>query len=424
MNKWVLASILLLGSAPLASAQQGSWLKRTFTTLTESLTSLNPHLDQEYIFQPELPWNVGPSAEFIGAGFTLKSDIITNTEFTDLEMEDRFLSGRGYFESSLEKRLYKKAGGSIGYGALSLGYSVEVARKSPGKNTYFNFGLLKPNFGVRTRFYEIHEFGDQTFVLDMDEPENAAHSRTEKPARMRTFDINGYYAVNDSQFAYTATYKGSVVQRHSAGSWMLSARYTQGELMHQSSEVGFIAITNDIGRYTTLQMSLGGGYSYNWVLFHRDPRPNELVKGMRNLTLNITVMPMFTVLNYLRTWKYVYPPLADTIDAYVKENGLEELNLEDDEQFDRFWEYYYNLYHEEKQELLRLKPGFSFIASAGLCFTWDRFFLTASIDYNRLRFRGSSTNIYNDEDYFSEYTVATKGSLYDATAKIQLNVRF
>ena len=109
MNKWVLASILLLGSAPLASAQQGSWLKRTFTTLTESLTSLNPHLDQEYIFQPELPWNVGLSAEFIGAGFTLKSDIITNTEFTDSEMEDRFLSGRSYFESSLEKRLYKKA---------------------------------------------------------------------------------------------------------------------------------------------------------------------------------------------------------------------------------------------------------------------------------------------------------------------------
>lgn len=424
MRKWVLALLLVLGSTSLASAQQGSWLKRTFTFINESLTSLNPNLDQEYIFQPELFWNAGVSAEFIGAGFTLKSDINNITEFTDAEMEDRFHGGHSYFESSLEKRLYKKLGGSIGYGALGIGYSIELSRKSPGKNTYFNFGILKPNFGVRTRFYEIHEYGDQTFVLDMDDPDYIDHSRTNKPARMRLFDLNGYYAINDTQFAYTATYKGSVVQRRSAGSWMLSARYMQGELMHQSSEVGFIAMTNDIGRYSTLQFSLGGGYSYNWVLFHHDPRPNELAQGLRNLTLNVTVMPMFTVLNYLRTWTYVYPPLEETMAEYTKENGLEKLDLEDVDVFETFWAYFYNKYHEEKQATLRLKPGFSFIASAGLCFTWDRFFLTASIDYNRIRFRGTSTTFYNDEDLVSEYNVYTKGSLYDATAKIQLNVRF
>ncbi|MBR3285099.1 MAG: hypothetical protein IKI70_02340, partial [Bacteroidales bacterium] len=56
-------------------------------------------------------------------------------------------------------------------------------------------------------------------------------------------------------------------------------------------------------RQTSAQVSFGGGYSYNFVPFHRQPYA-EREKGLRNLTINLTFLPMFTFFNQFTNTSY------------------------------------------------------------------------------------------------------------------------
>ena len=92
---------------------------------------------------------------------------------------------------------------------------------------------------------------------------------TEELAIMRSFTIDGYYVFNNKRFAYPAAYKMGMVQRHTAGSWMLTARYMQGDL-YNSPEAAWDSY-NLLDCFSTMQASIGGGYSVNFVLWHKDP---------------------------------------------------------------------------------------------------------------------------------------------------------
>ena len=52
-----------------------------------------------------------------------------------------------------------------------------------------------------------------------------------------------------------------------------------------------------------MQASIGGGYSVNFVPWHKDPvGPRD--EGLRNITINLTAMPVLTLVNRLRTSIY------------------------------------------------------------------------------------------------------------------------
>ena len=59
-----------------------------------------------------------------------------------------------------------------------------------------------------------------------------------------------------------------------------------------------------LGWFTTYQLSVGGGYSYNWVLFHKDPVSRTSFEGLRNVTLNITATPTLSLFNRMVTRQY------------------------------------------------------------------------------------------------------------------------
>lgn len=79
---------------------------------------------------------------------------------------------------------------------------------------------------------------------------------------MRSFSIDGYYVFNNKRFAFPAAYKMSLVQRHTTGSWMLAARYMQGHL-YNSPEAVWDSY-NLLDCFSTMQASIGGGYSVNF----------------------------------------------------------------------------------------------------------------------------------------------------------------
>ena len=82
---------------------------------------------------------------------------------------------------------------------------------------------------------------------------------------------------------------------------MLTARFMQGNL-YNSPEASWNTY-NLLDCFATMQASVGGGYSVNFVPWHKDP-VEARDKGLRNLTINLTAMPVLTVFNYLKTTAY------------------------------------------------------------------------------------------------------------------------
>lgn len=58
-----------------------------------------------------------------------------------------------------------------------------------------------------------------------------------------------------------------------------------------------LSFNNNVMGYETNQFFIGGGYGINYVPYHRDP--DDGFQGLRNLTLNVVICPMLTLVNKL-----------------------------------------------------------------------------------------------------------------------------
>lgn len=112
---------------------------------------------------------------------------------------------------------------------------------------------------------------------------------TDDSPQLKMIVMEALYALNRKDFSYAAAFRGNQVQRRSAGSFMLSAKYLQCEVQDDGSD----AISNlafGLTRQAASQLSLGAGYSYNFVALHRQGADE---KSLRNLTFNLTALPLF-----------------------------------------------------------------------------------------------------------------------------------
>ena len=125
---------------------------------------------------------------------------------------------------------------------------------------------------------------------------------------------------------------------------------------------------------------------------HRAP-DDRSVRGLRNLTVNATLVPGLSVYNHLHATVYDFSdPEHVTEGKTIREHvfGL---------------------------------PGVSLAARTGVSFSWDRFILCSTVTYDRSAFRGiESVNL--DEQTRQRYETRTGGSFFSVTARIQLSVRF
>ena len=108
--------------------------------------------------------------------------------------------------------------------------------------------------------------------------------------------VDAYWTLGRSRFAYTAAYKCDMLQRQSKGSVMICAGLVVSGMEHNEGDA--LLMLSQFKGYYSLQGSMGAGYSHNFVFRHRDPTgPNE--KGLSNITLNLTILPMLTFYNNL-----------------------------------------------------------------------------------------------------------------------------
>ena len=308
-------------------------------------------VDTTRIYQPSPCFSLGLFTTGQKAGFDV--DVNFMIDFAN----DQRLAGLSQY--SLSENLCKKIGLELGYGNVALGYSLEVGPRSAWKKSAFGLGIMGKSWGAKFNYSKITNPFISSFTVGQEGDEGYFHDEiiTEEAAVLKNFTIDGYYVFNNKRFAYPAAYKIGLIQRHTAGSWMLTARYMQGSLYNSPNASWNSYIMLDC--FSTMQASIGGGYSVNFVLWHKDPiGPRD--QGLRNLTINLTAMPVITFFNYLKTTSYEYGYDEETSEVY---NTGEKIS--------KIWCY----------------PMPNYIGSAAVGLTMWRFFFSTQFTYNRFYFR-------------------------------------
>lgn len=378
MRKLIIAITLLFGFIPLQAQETTIWQKVNHFLTKRAV------IDTAFVYQPKASFSLGVFTTGQKAGFDTKVDF-------DLDMEE-YGQHAGISTYNMNENLCKKLGLELGYGNVSLGYGLEVGPKSAWKKNAFAFNILGKSWGVRLNYFKItNPFtsglsigneGDSLYIHD--------EHTTKELASLRNFTIDGYYVFNNKRFAYPAAYKMSLVQRHTAGSWMLTARYMQGDLFN--SPEGSWDSYNLIDCFSSMQASIGGGYSVNFVLWNQDPiGPRD--EKLRNLTVNLTAMPVITLVNYLKTTSYEFNETGQLVGEKVS----------------KIWCY----------------PMPNYIGSAAISLTMGRVYFSTQFTYNWFYFRSSdafSSKNLDIPDYVIDLTF--HGAFHDWMLKGLLVYRF
>ena len=380
MRRLLVITILFLCMASIQAQELTFWQKVNNIFVKPAV------VDTTRIYQPKAGISLGTFNTVQKAGFDVDVDFA-------LDFEDIYQTGLSQY--SLSENLCKKIGLEVGYGKVILGYGLEVGPRSAWKKSSFGLGIIGKSWGAKFNYYKITNPFKSSLTLGEEGDANYNHDEfiTEEAAVLKSFTIDGYYAFNNKRFAFPATYKVGMVQRRTAGSWMLTARYMQGSL-YNSPEASWDSY-NMLDCFNTLQASVGGGYSVNFVLWHKDPTGTR-DQGLRNLTINLTAMPVITLVNYLKTTSY----------NFDEETGA---MTNTSERVSKIWCY----------------PMPNYVGSAAVGLTLWRFFFSTQFTYNTFYFRSShafDANQKDTPDYVDD--ISFRGTFHDWTLKTLLVYRF
>lgn len=329
-------------------------------------------IDQRYIEVPKRPWQ-------IISRWNMNQSIISMRTSGNID-------GVSYSaKPSLKTQMSHYVGLWVGYRGYGLGYTVNVGGDKGG---YFTFGATGSSYGVNVR---IHTFENSTPNINLNSdliPEkNKAEWNDIKmydPIKVHTVIADAYYLFNGKKFSYTAAYDQSVIQKRSAGSFMVGAMYYYSNINYADDEnAGFILLMDDIGRIKQWQLSIGAGYAYNLV-------------PCRGLLINAMFMPMLTVYDRHKTWRY---------DSNLRDQAINNVLYNEDELIESD----YRL----KEEPLSVTDSHSPIAlnfdtRLSLTYQWNWLFINAYGQFSRFHFKEG----------------CVKGTLLDWYVNASIGVRF
>ena len=357
-----------------------------FRAFIDRIAGPSPELDPEAIYQPQPRFH-----------FALTGDI----RKANMDEEKLFQVGVGHFDgynvtfeeiparisSSMSSDLDKAVGFQAGYGNLGLALSKKI--KGQGKDDYFSFDYLSAGFAVQVQYFNLLQ--PVTYRYTMGEEGHWAYSdqegTTENPGNLRTFIVDAFYAFNRRTFAYSAAYKGNLFQRRSAGSWMFGSKLILGDYGIDPSEP-IAGWAGQQSLQTSAQVAFGGGYSYNFVPYHRQPT-GDRDKGLRNVTINATFLPMVTLFNQF------------TSKAFdLGEDGK------------------YALFHKS---VMNGKLLVNYVARVGIGWSYNLFTANLSASMDNFSYKGNSEM---SVDGLIADEVATSGRFARYTVALRLGMRF
>ena len=354
-------------------------------------TKAKAKVDPHYIEVPEKPWRVmlRYKENAVDVDYTQSIDIPATNEHSDWNLcfEPPIASSVGFWVGyrgtgfSFAKSLTKNAGRY---------YSVS----STGAKYGFNFRLRRFNTQDAKFSATDYENGQTTGKYDTD-------VKMPSPVWIRSVYINGYYVFNGRRYSQAAAYNQSVIQRRSAGSFLVGATWYQSSFDYADiKNVLFMIIGHGIYRVKVHQANLGIGYGYNWV-------------PLRGLVVNAMAMPTVSVYNRVKAYKYetnydLSPkePVDDygdwNKDTRRWDNGKThkpvEMRTESNQQFD-YWE----IEPEVSNSMFKINLDLRL----GIAYNWSNYFIGIQAQYNNFNYKSDHSKV----------------NIYDAYARVAFGVR-
>ena len=378
-------TLILLALLPVCCLTSYSQRTDSFwQKIVNAISAPSMELDPLAVYQPAPRWSVAVSGELHQAGIT-QENALDFLFYYDESEGGGSQKVEAFTSAKLQGGLDKGIGLQVGYGNLSLGWNQRIGSDNASTNRAFSFDYLAPGYALQLQYFDFRRPVDYELKFlfsDWDDVEDSG--RSDKPGRMTSFIADAFYAFNRRSFAYNAVYKGNVVQRRSAGTWMFGIKYLQGRVEYDPedflSELWF-----GMSRQDTRQVSFGGGFSYNLVPYHRQPGDDG--EGLRNLTFNLTAIPMVTLFNQFSSTMKNDLLGGDPVVTKTVMNGKMRMN---------------------------------YVFRAGAIYSWDRLFVGVSGSYDSYSYSGSTdVSYYEDYDY-----VRSSGRFNRWSASLKLCVTF
>ena len=381
----ILTLFLSLSFLSSISAQEQ---KGFFGRTIDRFTAPSRQLDPNAVYQPVPRWTFAITGDLRQAGFTQKQDYTVSTMYRDPETgEMGFIDLPVSISSKLHSKMDRSVGIQAGFGNLSVALSKKF--HGEGFDNVFSFDYQSSGYALQVQFLNLSnpveysqitaEEGNPYYRLE--------DGVTKDPGHLRSFIVDAFYAFNRRTFVYSAAYKGNLFQKRSAGSWMFGSKVIMGEYKIDPAEK-LSELTGYQARQTSAQVSFGGGYSYNFVPFHRQPYA-EREKGLRNLTINLTFLPMFTFFNQFTNTSYGLTEEGSSLE--VKEKTV-----------------------------MNGKLLVNYVARAGISYSYDLFTANLYVCNDSFSYKGlSRTTLIVKDDL-----VNTSGKFFQGMVALRLGMRF
>jgi hypothetical protein len=349
-------------------------------------------VDPHYIEVPEKPWRVilRYKENVVDVDYSQSLDLPQTNEHSDWNL-------------SFEPPVASSVGFWVGYRGTGFSYSKSLTKNagryyslsSTGAKYGFNFRLRRFNTSDAELSSTDYENGQPTGV-----PYDTVVSMP-SPVWIRSVYINGYYVFNGRRYSQAAAYNQSVIQRRSAGSFLLGATWYQSSFDYSDiRNFPFMLFGHGIYRAKVHQANIGVGYGYNWV-------------PLRGFVVNVMAMPTVSVYNRVKAYKYDFNydlSPEEPVDDYGDWNKVTRrwangkthksffMDNKSDPQFD-YWEVEPEVIHT----MLRLNLDLRL----GIAYNWSNYFIGAQAQYNNFNYKSDHCRV----------------NIYDAYARVSFGVR-
>ena len=355
-------------------------------------TKAKAKVDPTYIEVPDKPWRVilRYKENAVDVDYSQSLDIPAYNEHADWNL-------------CFEPPLASSIGFWVGYRGTGFSYSKSLTKNagryysisSTGAKYGFNFRLRR--FNTKDARFSSTDRNLETGV----ESEIDSAVIMPSPVWIRSVYINGYYVFNGRRYSQAAAYNQSVIQRHSAGSFLLGATWYQSSFDYSDyTNAAYMIIGHGIHRIKVHQANLGIGYGYNWV-------------PLRGLVVNVMAMPTISVYNRVKAYKYEtnYDLSAEqSMDdfgnwnpetrrwANAKTHKPLLMHDNSNSQFD-----YWDIEPEVNYSMLRLNLDLRL----GIAYNWSNYFISTQAQYNNFHYKSDNCKV----------------NIYDAYARLAFGVR-
>ena len=354
-------------------------------------TKAKAKVDSHYIEVPEKPWRVilRYKENVVDVDYYQSVDIPATNEHSDWNL-------------CFEPPVASSVGFWVGYRGTGFSYSKSLT-KNAGR--YYSFSSTGAKYGFNFRLRRFNTQDARFSATDYENGQTTGKYDTDvkmpSPVWIRSVYINGYYVFNGRRYSQAAAYNQSVIQRRSAGSFLVGATWYQSSFDYADiKNVLFMIIGHGIYRAKVHQANIGVGYGYNWV-------------PLRGLVVNAMAMPTVSVYNRVKAYKYetnydLSP--KEPVDDYGNwnkdtrrwDNGKThkpvEMRTESNQQFD-YWE----IEPEVSNSMFKINLDLRL----GIAYNWSNYFIGIQAQYNNFNYKSDHSKV----------------NIYDAYARVAFGVR-